>query len=137
MEQSLRQGDLVICPEGTTCREPYLLRFSHLFAELVDEVYPVALVNWSSMFYGTSTGKAKYLDHFYYFMNPRPAYDVQFMDKMPTRMVVDGKRCKSYEVANLVQSEIGRILGFQSTKLTRKDKYLRLAGNEGLVDTNQ
>lgn len=137
MEQSLRQGDLVVCPEGTTCREPYLLRFSHLFAELVDEIYPVALVNWSSMFHGTSTGKSKYLDHFYYFMNPRPAYDVQFMDKMPTRMEIDGKRCESYEVANLVQGEIGRILGFQSTKLTRKDKYLRLAGNEGLADTKE
>ncbi|CAM0880066.1 unnamed protein product [Alopecurus aequalis] len=137
MEQSLSKGDLVVCPEGTTCREPYLLRFSHLFAELVDEVYPIALVNWSSMFHGTSTGKFKCLDHFYYFMNPRPSYDVQFMDKMPTRVVIDGKRCESYEVANMVQGEIGRILGFQSTKLTRKDKYLRLAGNEGLADTNQ
>uniref|UniRef100_A0ACD5VXV7 Uncharacterized protein n=1 Tax=Avena sativa TaxID=4498 RepID=A0ACD5VXV7_AVESA len=137
MDQSLRQGDLVVCPEGTTCREPYLLRFSHLFVELVDEVYPVALVNWSSMFHGTSTGRSKYLDHFYFFMNPRPAYDVQFMDKMPTRMVIDGKRCESYEVANLVQGEIGRVLGFQSTKLKRKDKYLRLAGNEGLADTKE
>lgn len=137
MEQSLRQGDLVVCPEGTTCREPYLLRFSPLFVELVDEVYPVALVNWSSMFHGTSTGKFKYLDHFYYFMNPRPAYDVQFMDKMPTRMVIQGKICESKEVANLVQGEIGRILGFRSTTLTRKDKYLRLAGNEGFTDTMQ
>ncbi|KAM3329384.1 hypothetical protein ACQJBY_026449 [Aegilops geniculata] len=137
MEQSLRQGDLVVCPEGTTCREPYLLRFSPLFVELVDEVYPVALVNWSGMFHGTSTGNFKYLDHFYYFMNPRPAYDVQFMDKMPTRMVIQGKGCESKEVANLVQGEIGRTLGFRSTTLTRKDKYLRLAGNEGFADTKQ
>jgi glycerol-3-phosphate acyltransferase len=70
-------------------------------------------------------------------MNPRPAYDVQFMDKMPTKMVIDGKRCESYEVANFVQGEIGRILGFQSTKLTRKEKYLRLAGNEGFADTKE
>lgn len=137
MEQALQQGDLVVCPEGTTCREPYLLRFSPLFVELVDEVYPVALVNWSSMFHGTSTGKSKYLDHFYYFMNPRPAYDVQFMDKMPTRMMIEGKRCESYEVANLMQGEIGNVLGFQSTKLTRRDKYLTLAGNEGLADEKQ
>jgi glycerol-3-phosphate acyltransferase len=40
-------------------------------------------------------------------------------------------------VANFVQGEIGRILGFQSTKLTRKEKYLRLAGNEGFADTKE
>ncbi|TVU21280.1 hypothetical protein EJB05_30907, partial [Eragrostis curvula] len=137
MEKSLQQGDLVVCPEGTTCREPYLLRFSPLFVELVNEVYPVALVNWSRMFYGTSTGKSKYLDHFYYFMNPHPAYVIVFMDKMPTSIVIDGRKCESYEVANLVQGEIGRVLGFEPTMLTRKDKYLMLAGNEGVVDAKQ
>ncbi|KAL6850388.1 hypothetical protein ACP4OV_021015 [Aristida adscensionis] len=134
MEQSLQKGDLVICPEGTTCREPYLLRFSPLFVELIDEVHPVALVNWSSMFYGTSTGKSKYLDHFYFFMNPHPAYVIEFMEKMPTSVVTNDRRWKSYEVANLVQDEIGRVLGFKPTMLTRKDKYLMLAGNEGIVD---
>lgn len=137
MEHSLQKGDLVICPEGTTCREPYLLRFSPLFVELVDEVYPVALMNWSNMFYGTSTGRSKYLDHFYYFMNPHPAYVVQFMERMPTHVVINGRRCESYEVANMVQGEIGRALGFEPTKLARKDKYLILAGNEGVVDTKQ
>jgi glycerol-3-phosphate acyltransferase len=137
MEKSLQKGDLVICPEGTTCREPYLLRFSPLFVELVDEVYPVALVNWSSMFYGTSTGKSKYLDNFYYFMNPHPSYVVEFMDKMPTSIVINGRKCENYQVANLVQSEIAKVLGFESTMLTRKDKYLMLAGNEGVVAVKQ
>lgn len=137
MEHSLQKGDLVICPEGTTCREPYLLRFSPLFVELVDEVYPVALVNWSNMFHGTSTGRSKYMDHFYYFMNPHPAYIIEFMDRMPTHMVINGRRCESYEVANIVQGEIARVLGFEPTKLTRKDKYMILAGNEGVVDIKQ
>ncbi|KAF8661829.1 hypothetical protein HU200_056786 [Digitaria exilis] len=137
MEHSLQKGDLVICPEGTTCREPYLLRFSPLFVELVDEVYPVALVNWSNMFHGTSTGRSKYMDHFYYFMNPHPAYIIEFMDRMPTHMVINGRRCESYEVANMVQGEIAKVLGFRPTKLTRKDKYMILAGNEGVVDIKQ
>ncbi|KAF0916916.1 hypothetical protein E2562_015090 [Oryza meyeriana var. granulata] len=137
MEKALQQGDLVVCPEGTTCREPYLLRFSPLSLELVDEVYLVALVNWSSMFYGNSTGRCKWLDSFYYFMNPRPAYDVEFMDKMSTRMVIDGKTCESKHVANMVQGEISRVLGFECTKFTREKKYLMLAGHKGVVDANQ
>lgn len=132
MEALLKQGDLVVCPEGTTCREPYLLRFSSLFAEVADEVYPVALTTNAGMFYGTSTGLFKFLDHFYFLMNPWPEYEVKFLGKMSTRSI-DGKRCTGFEAANHVQSEIGWELGFDLTKLTRKDKYLMLAGNEGFV----
>jgi glycerol-3-phosphate acyltransferase len=132
MEELLKQGDLVVCPEGTTCREPYLLRFSSLFADVADEVYPVALTSKVGMFYGTSTGLFKFLDHVYFLMNPWPEYEMKFLKKMSTRSI-DGKRCSGFEAANHVQSTIGRVLGFGLTKLTRKDKYLMLAGNEGCV----
>ncbi|KAF3332926.1 putative glycerol-3-phosphate acyltransferase 3 [Carex littledalei] len=126
MSTLLARGDLVVCPEGTTCREPFLLRFSPLFAELTDGVVPVALSTRVNMFYGTSTSIFKFMDPFYYLMNPMPEYRVEFLEKIPT----DGK---STDVANRVQREIGKALGFELTTLTRKDKYMMLAGNEGIV----
>jgi glycerol-3-phosphate acyltransferase len=125
----LALGDVAVCPEGTTCREPYLLRFSPLFAELAGEVVPVAVDTRTSMFYATSTSPvAKSFDSVYFLLNPRPEYSVQFLEPVNTE---NGK--SSIEVANEVQRMIADALGFQGTALTRKDKYLLLAGNEGFV----
>ncbi|URE02321.1 glycerol-3-phosphate acyltransferase [Musa troglodytarum] len=132
MKKLVQEGDLLVCPEGTTCREPYLLRFSQLVAEISREVVPVALESWVSMFYGTSTGKLKFLDPLYFLMNPFPCYEVEFMARVATG-AIGGKECSSYEMANHLQAEIGTRLGFQCTSLTRKDKYLLLAGNEGTI----
>lgn len=131
MSSLLRRGDVVVCPEGTTCREPYLLRFSPLFAELADEVSPVAVDERSTMFYGTSTSPgAKCFDSVFFLMNPRPEYSVHFLEPVRT----DNPR-GSIEVANQVQGVLAGALGFTPTALTRKDKYLLLVGNEGVVAT--
>ncbi|KAE8708181.1 putative glycerol-3-phosphate acyltransferase 3 [Hibiscus syriacus] len=131
----LKQGDLVVCPEGTTCREPYLLRFSPLFAEMSDDIVPVAMDSHVGMFYGTTAGGLKCLDPLFFIMNPRPSYNVQILagvSGVPSG--AGNSETSRFEVANHVQSEIGKALGFGCTMLTRRDKYLILAGNEGTVD---
>ena len=145
MGSLLDRGDsVVVCPEGTTCREPYLLRFSPLFAELGGDagVVPVALAAETAMFYGTTAGGWKAVDPFYYLANPRMCYTVQFLDRVDTADVMtttggDGKgrnqAASAVDVANRVQRLIAEALGYECTMLTRKDKYLMLVGNDGAV----
>uniref|UniRef100_A0A0E0FDA2 Phospholipid/glycerol acyltransferase domain-containing protein n=1 Tax=Oryza meridionalis TaxID=40149 RepID=A0A0E0FDA2_9ORYZ len=123
---------VVVCPEGTTCREPYLLRFSPLFAELADGVVPVALAAEVAAFHGTTAGGWKSMDALCYLANPRMCYTVEFLPAVDASPVREGKAA-STELANAVQRRVAEALGYESTMLTRKDKYLMLAGNDGVV----
>ncbi|XP_075512197.1 glycerol-3-phosphate acyltransferase RAM2-like [Primulina tabacum] len=133
MRDIVKEGRyLVMCPEGTTCREPYLLRFSSLFAEISDQITPVATTVKTTMFYGNTARGYKWLDPIFFTMNPFPTYEVAFLNKLPYDQTCSAGK-SAHEVANHVQELIAEYLQYKCTNLTRKDKYLELAGTDGTV----
>ncbi|URE34080.1 Acyltransferase [Musa troglodytarum] len=132
MRRLLCDGDLAVCPEGTTCREPYLLRFSSLFAELAENIVPVAMDARVGMFYGTTASGQKWLDPVVFMLNPLPVYTVDILERVPPEMTCAGGWMAA-DVANRIQKQLADALGFECTAFTRRDKYMILAGNEGVV----
>ena len=120
------EGRAVVFPEETTCREPFLMKFSPLFSQLSDQIAPVAIKVKEEIFYGTSPeGDSRFLDILFFLMNPRPGYEITFLEMLPEEWTRRGGRTKE-EIAGHVQRLLEKTLGFHCTCNTLEEKLQQL-----------
>ncbi|KAL6841577.1 hypothetical protein ACP4OV_028720 [Aristida adscensionis] len=122
-------GDVVVFPEGVPGRGPFVRRLSPLFAEVTDRIVPVAVDAKEGTFHASTSRGPKPMDPYFFFMNPRPTYEVTFLDQLPWELTCAAGRSPA-DVAAYVQKALATQLGFECAGITGMDKYGVLVGTD-------
>ncbi|KAM7468586.1 hypothetical protein LguiB_016148 [Lonicera macranthoides] len=84
------------------------------------------------LFHRTKVRAWNVMDPFSFFMNPSPAYEVTFLNKLPMQLTSSSGK-SSQEAANYIQRVIAATLSYESTSFTRKLKYRALSRIDGAM----